>query len=76
MSEPAQLDVASMESIFAFLSANQINLSVKPLNKHFKHSVDKKHGRSSNIVSASSHVPAQDHQPYLSAAKAVGSFRC
>jgi hypothetical protein len=55
---PVELDTASLQNVFHFLSANELVLSVKPLNKHFREHVNTVIEGKASKVDASADVPS------------------
>ena len=55
--DSVELDNASLQHVFCFLSRNHLVLSVKPVNRHFKEFVQRQQQGKSNQVAASDEVP-------------------
>jgi hypothetical protein len=56
--DSVELDTASLQHVFSFLSANDLVLSVKPLSKIFRQYVNSTLESKSNSVTASADVPS------------------
>jgi hypothetical protein len=52
------LDVASLQHVFSYLSANDLVLSIKPLNTHFRSYVNSGLAGKASEVTASADVPS------------------
>ena len=57
ISDFVELDIASLQHVFSFLSRNHLVLSIKPLSKHFKEHVRITQQSKADKVAASNDVP-------------------